>query len=88
VIIFQVSKKLSKKSKIAKNNRKQTAILSHQKFFNYRKKNRIHWSRSLSHRTIASHLVCVTIIAKCLWCDCRPWFYQCYFHKILCKRQI
>jgi len=27
-----------KKSKIAKNNRKRTAIVLHQKFFNYRKK--------------------------------------------------
>jgi len=48
VLIFQVSKKLSK---IAKNNHKKTAIISHQKNFNYRKKNRIHWYRSLSHRT-------------------------------------
>jgi len=36
---------------MAKNNRKWTAILSHQKIFNYRKKNRIHWSRSLSYHT-------------------------------------
>jgi len=32
-------------------NCKRNAIISHQKNFNYRKKNRIHWSRSLSHRT-------------------------------------
>jgi len=51
MLIFQVSKKLSKKSKITKINRKPTAIISHQKFLNYRKKNRIYWSRSLSHRT-------------------------------------
>jgi len=38
VLIFQVSKKLSKKSKLAKNNRKRTAITLHQKNFNYRKK--------------------------------------------------
>jgi len=37
--------------KVTKNNRKRTAIISHQKVFDYRKKNRIHWSRSLSHRT-------------------------------------
>jgi len=41
--------------KIAKNNRKRTAIISHQKNFNYRKKNRIHWPDHyqivLLHRT-------------------------------------
>jgi len=47
-------------------------IISHQKNFNYRKKNRIHWSRSLSHRIIASHTACETIIAKYLRCDCHP----------------
>jgi len=40
------------------------------KNFNYRKKNRFH--RSLSHRIIASHLACASIIAKCLRCDCYP----------------
>jgi len=53
---FSSLKKLSKKSKIAKNNRKQTTILSHQNFSNYRKKNRIHAGPDhnhivLSHRT-------------------------------------
>jgi len=38
VLIFQVSKKLSKKSKIAKNNRKRTAIILHQKFLIIAKK--------------------------------------------------
>jgi len=55
VLIFQVSKKLSKKSKIAKNNRKRTAIISHQKIFNYRKKIKsidpYHYRIVLSHRT-------------------------------------
>jgi len=52
---FQVSKKLSKKSKIAKNNSKRTAIISHQNFFNHRKKIESigpdHYSIVLSHRT-------------------------------------
>jgi len=46
---------LSKKSKIAKNNRKRTAIISHQKNFNYRR-NWIDWSRSLSYYRIALSL--------------------------------
>jgi len=36
------------------------------KNFNYRKKNRIHWSRLLSHRSIESYVACASIIAKCL----------------------
>jgi len=56
VLIIQVSKKNRKKSKIAKNNRKRTAIISHQKIL------------------IIAKIACVTIIAKCLWCDCHPWF--------------
>jgi len=66
---FSSLKKIIEKIENRKNNRKRTAIISHQQNFNYRKKNRIHWSRSLSHRIIASHLACVTIIAKCLLCD-------------------
>jgi len=53
MLIFQVSKNYRKKSKIAKNNRKRTAIISYQKILMFEKKNRIHWSRSLSHRIIA-----------------------------------
>jgi len=41
VLNFQVSKKLSKKLKIAKNNCKRTAIISHQKILIIAK-NRIH----------------------------------------------
>jgi len=42
--------------------------------FQLSQKNRIHWSRSLLHRIIASHLACASIIAKSFRCDCHPWF--------------
>jgi len=72
VLIFGVLK-IIEKLKIAKNNRKQTAIISHQKIFNYRKNIESIGPAQLSHRNIASHLAC--IIAKCIRCVRLPWFY-------------
>jgi len=68
VLIFQVSKNYRKNRK---NNRKRTAITLHQKIYNYRKK-----SNPLVQIIIESLLACITIIAKCLRCNCHP----CYFY--------
>jgi len=51
-LTFKGAKNYRKKSKIAKNNRKQTAIISHQKFLIIAKK-----SNPLVQIIIASHLV-------------------------------
>jgi len=61
VLIFRVLKSYRKNRKSQKYSQTNCNNIA-SKSFNYRKKNRIHWSRSLSH------LTCVTIIAKCLRC--------------------
>jgi len=63
VLIYQVPKKYQKNRKSQTNCDNITS-----KNFIYRKK-----SNPLVQIIIESHLACVTIIAKCLRCDCHLW---------------
>jgi len=69
VLIFKVSKSYRKKSKIAKNNRKRAAIISHQKILIIAKKIE---SIDPNHYRIALGLRCKYRKMSSMWCDCRP----------------
>jgi len=63
------TKNFSKKSKIAKNNRKRTVIMTHQKVLIITK---IESIGPNDYHIVLSHPACITNIVKCLRCDSHP----------------